>query len=516
MAAPTNNRTATPLSKEPMPIFWALVWWSVVGIGLGLVVEIVFAQMAAGTWVWEGPLNLDSTKWFDVSRSTITTVGIFGLGGAALLAYRRQHTSERQHTLDERKQGSVDKTDLRARYTTAAEQLGHEKPAVRLAGVYAMAALADDWHSAEEDEQRQICIDVLCAYLRMEYDPDSDEAKTGEKEVRLTVIKVISSHLQDTSSTSSWCGMNLDFTGAVFDGGDFSSAKFTGGNVTFAGARFTNGNINFTNTELSGGNVIFAGAHFSGGNIIFSGADFAGGNAIFTRAHFTDGLVSFAGVRFTDGNINFSNAKFTGGLVNFSRSEADGGSIIFTDAQLSGGNISFSNAKFIGGNITFSRAKLNEGGLNFGSARFNKGTVSFNGATFATPSATFARARFTGGVASFAKTRFTAGFVSFKGAKFTAGTVPFEAATFIGGHVSFDQAEFTGASVSFLKIRGAKPAALTFENVGSWAHPPEFPWAPGASPAWLLPPSLPPGTTPSLLPENQEDIGSPSSPSPRL
>jgi hypothetical protein len=48
------------------------------------------------------------------------------------------------------------------RFTTAAGQLGSETPAVRLAGVYAMAGLADDW-----TDQRQTCIDVLCAYLRL-------------------------------------------------------------------------------------------------------------------------------------------------------------------------------------------------------------------------------------------------------------------------------------------------------------------------------------------------------------
>jgi hypothetical protein len=48
---------------------------------------------------------------------------------------------------------------LNERFTTAAEQLGSDKPAVRLAGVYAMAAgLADDW-----EENRQTCVDVLCA-----------------------------------------------------------------------------------------------------------------------------------------------------------------------------------------------------------------------------------------------------------------------------------------------------------------------------------------------------------------
>jgi hypothetical protein len=51
---------------------------------------------------------------------------------------------------------------LNERFATAAEQLGSDKPAVRLAGVYAMAGLADDW-----EENRQTCVHVPCAYLRM-------------------------------------------------------------------------------------------------------------------------------------------------------------------------------------------------------------------------------------------------------------------------------------------------------------------------------------------------------------
>ena len=63
--------------------------------------------------------------------------------------------------------------DARAkRYQDAASQLGHEKAAVRLAGVYAMAGLADDWRA-----QRQQCVDVLCAYLRMS--PASNLSASG-------------------------------------------------------------------------------------------------------------------------------------------------------------------------------------------------------------------------------------------------------------------------------------------------------------------------------------------------
>ena len=53
------------------------------------------------------------------------------------------------------------------RFTAIAAQLGDNKAAVQLAGVHAMAGLADDWAT-----NRQTCIDVLCAYLRMPYEPD--------------------------------------------------------------------------------------------------------------------------------------------------------------------------------------------------------------------------------------------------------------------------------------------------------------------------------------------------------
>lgn len=44
---------------------------------------------------------------------------------------------------------------LNERFATAAEQLGSDKPAVRLAGVYAMAGLADDWGENQENQQNR-------------------------------------------------------------------------------------------------------------------------------------------------------------------------------------------------------------------------------------------------------------------------------------------------------------------------------------------------------------------------
>jgi hypothetical protein len=174
---------------------------------------------------------------------------------------------------------------LNERFATAAEQLGSDKPAaVRLAGVYAMAGLADDW-----EENRQTCVDVLCAYLRMPYEPDpGDEAPKPERlafrasrDVRHTVIRVITAHLKEDAAVS-WQGLNFDFTGVVFDGGDFTGATFSSGKVCFGGAEFSHGRVSFSRATFSVGEVGFDDAEFSSGKVQFTGAEFSSGKVCFS------------------------------------------------------------------------------------------------------------------------------------------------------------------------------------------------------------------------------------------
>ena len=109
-----------------------------------------------------------------VAQLVFASVAGAGALVALVMAYRRQRVAEITAVLDsERWQATAahDRTRLlNERFTTIAAQLGDDQAAVRLAGVHAMAGLADDW-----EENRQTCIDVLCAYLRMPYEPDPDE-----------------------------------------------------------------------------------------------------------------------------------------------------------------------------------------------------------------------------------------------------------------------------------------------------------------------------------------------------
>jgi hypothetical protein len=283
-----------------------------------------------------GPASIDL---LGVIKTTITVAGFVGAVLVGAYGYRKQR-------LVEGDAHRADAEQLAQRYTTAADQLGHEKVAVRLAGVYAMARLADDW-----DEQRQVCIDVLCAYLRMPYEPDtaSEKHREGEREVRLTIIRLIRDHLRDPSAPTTWCDRDLDFTNATFDGGDFSGAKFIGGEVSFDNAKFAGGVVSFDNAEFAGGVVDFFDAEFTGGEVTFSDAKFTDSAVRFNNAKFAGGEISFYNTELTNSEVNFPGAKFADSEVNFRDAEFTYSKVNFRDSEFTGGWVSFVRAEFTGG-----------------------------------------------------------------------------------------------------------------------------------------------------------------------
>ncbi len=230
-----------------------------------------------------------------VLQLVFATVAGAGALVALIVAYRRQKISEADSVHDRTRV-------FNERFTTIAAQLGDAQPAVRLAGVHAMAGLADDWK-----QNRQTCVDVLCAYLRLPYEPapargdDADPAERtayrANREVRHTVIRVIGAHLRP-GAAASWQGLDFDFTGVVFDGGDFSGAVFSGAEVRFDGAVFSGGAVLFYGAAFSGGTVGFDNTRFSGGTVNFSGGtEFSGAEVSFTGAVFSGGLVDFFGAK---------------------------------------------------------------------------------------------------------------------------------------------------------------------------------------------------------------------------
>ncbi|WP_254407400.1 pentapeptide repeat-containing protein [Streptomyces sp. GMY02] len=168
---------------------------------------------------------------------------------ALVVAYRRQHVDEAG--------AHREATRLHIeRFTTAVSQLGNDSPAVRLGGVHALAGLADD---APDDNLRQTCIEVLCAYLQLPFTPDPGTDPTHQEEhhrylafrkVRHTILRLIGDHYRRPRGTHrSWQGCDLDLTGVTIDG-----------YMNFSGAVFSDGTVNFRSAVFSGATVDFGGA----------------------------------------------------------------------------------------------------------------------------------------------------------------------------------------------------------------------------------------------------------------
>jgi uncharacterized protein YjbI with pentapeptide repeats len=360
------------------------VSFTVAVVGLAGLAWLAWVLLGVAGYRHHGAPALKDTV--SVLQLVFATVAGAGALVALIVAYRRQKITEADSAHDRTRV-------FNERFTAIAAQLGDAQPAVQLAGVHAMAGLADDWK-----QNRQTCVAVLCAYLRLPYDPDpGDQAGQTERtayqanrEVRHTIIRLISAHLRPRA-TVSWQGLNFDFTGVVFDGGDFSGAKFSGGTVDFGGAEFSGGTVRFGRAVFSGGEVDFRGAEFAGLAVSFSRAVFSGGEVYFSGAVFSGGLVDFGSAEFSGSTVNFGSAEFSGGLVNFGSARFSGSTVRFVSARFSGstvrfgalfsgGEVYFSGAEFSGGTVDFGGAEFSGGLVRFVSSRFSGSTVDFSGA----------------------------------------------------------------------------------------------------------------------------------------
>jgi uncharacterized protein YjbI with pentapeptide repeats len=438
------------------------------GVGRALSVTFVTAVLAASGVFYglvylldfqeiDTTAKLDAQTLFDLVKLSFGVVAGAGALVALVVAYRRQRVDEagahreatRLHT---------------ERFSQAVDKLGSDSPAVRLGGVHALAGLADD---APEDNLRQTCIDVLCAYLQLPFTPDPGDDPTHQEEhhrylalrkVRHTILRLIGDHYRRPRGTHrSWQGCDLDLTGVAIDGNmDFEGASFSGGTVSFRDASFSGGTVSFRDASFSGGTVSFRDASFSGGTVSFLSAVFASSTVSFREAVFASGTVSFHGARFSGGAVSFLAARFSGGEVSFGDAVFAGGTVVFRDAVFASGGVSF-----------------------FGSA-FSRGAVSFRRAAFSGAMVLFARVTFSGGEVSFIDATFSGGRASFIDATFSGGAVSFGRATFSGGEVSFRSARFFGnGEVSFTEATGPVPAGL-LAAVGTASGPVILPsaWQP--------------------------------------
>jgi hypothetical protein len=282
-------------------VLWAVGLLIVAGLSVG------FLWAMLGTDDPRDAVRLDTIR---------TASGIvIGTGGAAalLLAARRQRSAE----LDLR-QKDHDATERRVTelYGKAADQLGSDKAPIRLAGLYALERLAQG-----NPAHRQTIVNLICAYLRMPFDPPSatgdhvpaadghspriqprpmrvhhatsqalarEETRLQELEVRQTAQTLLACHLRPGDdagrpAATFWPDIELNLSNAtlvkltlthgVVRSAVFFRARFIGpttlrgttfrANADFRTARFT-GLADFRRVAFEGDGAVFKGATFEG------------------------------------------------------------------------------------------------------------------------------------------------------------------------------------------------------------------------------------------------------------
>lgn len=120
--------------------------------------------------------------------------------------------------------------DLRARFQAAVDLLSAESTTKRTAALYALSALGDDWLAFGNPKELQVCIDVMCGYLRSAV---ADDARTpDEGSVRTTGYDLIREHLQrgEDGAGPPWagCGFPLAYAPIWFSA-DLSGIVLTAG-----------------------------------------------------------------------------------------------------------------------------------------------------------------------------------------------------------------------------------------------------------------------------------------------
>ncbi|WP_067673143.1 pentapeptide repeat-containing protein [Nocardia miyunensis] len=445
-----------------------------VGLFPAIVTALGFgAVLAAGSyWALHGLIATSSAQAapIDVTKLALTVVA--GVGGivALVVAYRRQRDLEQGRFVE--------------RFGAAAAQLGDSDVAVRLAGVYALAGVADE----SAGLRRQQCIDVLCAYLRLPYTSDVGandmtkeilkypasepagpekerhfEYRHNDREVRATIVRMIADHLRFDAEYS-WSASDFDLRTANLENADFTAARF-GGSARFEGATFY-GTALFAEATFAEdarfGRASFRDAAQFGhatfaGKALFEDATFASA-AQFENATFSD-VARFGGATFS-GGAGFVSATFSD-VAWFNRATFSGdtrfqhaafpGEAKFEGTTFSG-VVRFRHVTFSGEawfmHATFADAAWFSAATFSGNARFEhvtfSSTADFGGTTFSGTS-WFGDATF-GGSAGFVGARFL-GEAWFMGATFS-GDAGFEGIAF-AGETRFERADFGGETVSF-------------------------------------------------------------------
>jgi len=343
--------------NRKLGLFSAITFWVILGLIAYTALSAIWSnrETSFSEYLFAGWYSLNTNKLEQV-KVTLTAIG--GIGGVSFLVikYREQSGAELDRAREE--EGEADK-----KLVSAVEQLGSSSPQVRIAGVYAIAEVAD----THENKYIQLAVNILSGYLRT-------DRSQNDSSVESTILSVLSNHLKPASTpdtrqtpsnnTGKWSSCSIDLHGArIKEAVKFDFAQIA--IIDCRAAEFT-GDVSFEGCKL--GRALFH-------NTIFEK------EANFRRASFTE--ANFNGAKFKQkaefgselkGQIEGANFK---GVAEF-RNTNFGKKAIFNHSTFN--KACFRNSIFIGAalfqNVEFA------GRADFGDKTIFESKAHFNGSSF--------------------------------------------------------------------------------------------------------------------------------------
>jgi hypothetical protein len=268
---------------RPMPFLPVLI--VVILVILVVVLGGGAAMWFLGVWAHQPRTGIEAERFrLERIKTGLTVAAGLAAGGTLLMTLRRQAVSEWAQRFAESDALEQRTTAL---YVAAANQLGSDKAAARLTGLYALERLGQD-----NPKLRQTVVEVWCAYLRMPYtpplevrqrnspvspenpnvapgdatDPSVEAERRQELQVRLTAQRLLAAHLDPTLIDAHWLApkralLVMDLAGSVLV--NFSLRGCVVGRSTFAGTQF-HGSVDLSGTQFRE-LVSMHGAQFHGG-----------------------------------------------------------------------------------------------------------------------------------------------------------------------------------------------------------------------------------------------------------
>ncbi|WP_155852610.1 hypothetical protein [Arthrobacter sp. H14] len=338
MAASSNPRPEHGTVTKPVPLRNLFLWLVLATIAIAVLVG-AFTFILRGQflpWTLEQPLTARELQ--QVVQSAVTTAAALGLGITLYLSFRRQKTTDEDHLTmlellrlqqDQHRSDSI--TKLRDRYVSAADQLGSESRPIRLAGIYALASLADDWSEERNVKERQVCIDLLTTYLALgANDTDTVESQGPEWE---TIWSTIFDRAVLERNNPGWPGADVRIRNVRLKN-------------RLSGLRFDYGSLSFSGSPVSA--MEFDGCDFHATEVLFDSYD-------------------------RGGVLSFRNCRFSGGSINFGwppDSDAPGA---YEDLKIHSFNCNFEGTQVL------LDGSVDMGGYTFQHCRFNATSPSFRG-----------------------------------------------------------------------------------------------------------------------------------------